>query len=298
MLAAPFSALADATAPYYERSFVLAADARCRLFDPASDHRPDRLDLAGARRRGPRGRHRRGPGPDRRARPHQRGRDACADPQLAMVRTRVSAAFNGWSRIAPHDLPRRPRRLDRQPQRLLQPDLAADADDPRRRLAGHLRLCRGRRRTPDPQGRGLLRRPVASLCGAGDDARHRARAPSVYDLGRRGLNAAGSCAPGLLRRRQPGRRHGAAAARERRKGRPGSSRPTPPTPWRNWIRASPSRWSSCSATAAWRARPSRRETSPPAAPSSPWVRSRASARVVGRVEVGVQRNDLRSAFGR
>jgi hypothetical protein len=100
MLAAPFTALADATAPYYERSFVLAADAKCRLFAPAvttaltastwqargAAARAGASDVALAETAG-------------RARASA-AQTACADPELATVRTRVSTAFNGWSRMA------------------------------------------------------------------------------------------------------------------------------------------------------------------------------------------------------
>jgi hypothetical protein len=98
MLAAPFSALADATAPYYERSFVLAADARCRLFAPAvtSALTASTWQARGAAARA-------GASDVALAQTAERARasaagTACADPQLATVRTRVSAAFDGWSR--------------------------------------------------------------------------------------------------------------------------------------------------------------------------------------------------------
>ena len=105
MLAAPFTALADATVPYFERSFVLAADARCRLFDPALT---TALTASAWQARGAAARA--GATDVALAETAERARTSaartpCADPQLAMVKTRVSDAFNGWSRIAKMSFP-------------------------------------------------------------------------------------------------------------------------------------------------------------------------------------------------
>jgi hypothetical protein len=100
MLAAPFTALADATAPYYERSFVLAADARCRLFAPAvtSALAASTWQARGAAARA-------GASDVALAQTAERARTSaartrCGDPELATVRNRVGAAFSGWSRVA------------------------------------------------------------------------------------------------------------------------------------------------------------------------------------------------------
>ena len=105
MLAAPFTALADATAPYYERSFVLAADAKCRLFAPAVT---TALTASAWQARGAAARA--GATDVALAETAERARTSaartpCADRELATVRTRVSDAFDGWSRIAKMTFP-------------------------------------------------------------------------------------------------------------------------------------------------------------------------------------------------
>jgi len=105
MLAAPFTALADATVPYFERSFVLAADAKCRLFDPALT---TALTASAWQARGAAARA--GATDVALAETAERARTSaartpCADPQLAMVKGRVSDAFDGWSRIAKMSFP-------------------------------------------------------------------------------------------------------------------------------------------------------------------------------------------------
>lgn len=95
-MAAP--ARADPARTYYERSFVLAADARCDLFQPnvnaaltaaayqargaalRSGTAQSDLSAAGARARS------------------RAASVACSDPDLKTVRTRVDNAFAGWSR--------------------------------------------------------------------------------------------------------------------------------------------------------------------------------------------------------
>ena len=99
-LAVPFAALADATAPYYERSFVLAADAKCRLFTPALTNA---LSASTWQARGAAARA--GVSDVSLAQTSERAKAGaastqCADPQLAVVQTRVATAFSGWSRIA------------------------------------------------------------------------------------------------------------------------------------------------------------------------------------------------------
>ena len=99
-LAVPFAALADATAPYYERSFVLAADAKCRLFTPALTNA---LSASTWQARGAAARA--GVSDVSLAQTVERAKanaagTQCADPQLAVVQTRVATAFSGWSRVA------------------------------------------------------------------------------------------------------------------------------------------------------------------------------------------------------
>ena len=98
LLALPAAAVADAAGPYYERSFVLAANDKCRLFAPAlaSALTASALQARGAAVRA---------GTSEadlaataaRARARAAG-TLCDDPQLALVRSRVSDAFAGWSR--------------------------------------------------------------------------------------------------------------------------------------------------------------------------------------------------------
>jgi len=100
MLAQPVAALADATGPFYDRSFVLAANAKCRLFVPAvaSALTASTLQARGAAARA-------GVSDIDLAATAARARGrasqtACNDPQLAMVRTRVATAFAGWAGTA------------------------------------------------------------------------------------------------------------------------------------------------------------------------------------------------------
>lgn len=101
----PLAALADATAvarpaptgPWYDRSFVLAANQKCRLFTPVVTAA---LTTATLQARG--AAVRQGATPDDLA--ASAGRAAskaaqtpCDDPQLTMVRTRVAQAFAGWA---------------------------------------------------------------------------------------------------------------------------------------------------------------------------------------------------------
>lgn len=98
LLALPAAAVADVAGPYYERSFVLAANDKCRLFAPAvtSALTTSALQARGAAVRA---------GTSEadlaataaRARARAAG-TLCGDPQLALVRTRVGDAFAGWSR--------------------------------------------------------------------------------------------------------------------------------------------------------------------------------------------------------
>lgn len=102
LLGAVFMAGAVQAAPsagaYYDRSFVLAAHDKCGLFAPTltSALTASALQARGAAVRG-------GLSADEimataeRAR-SRAARTACDDPQLATVRTRVSTAFEGWSR--------------------------------------------------------------------------------------------------------------------------------------------------------------------------------------------------------
>jgi len=99
VLAAPAQAWAGPADTYYERAFVVAADARCGLFDDRVDAA---LTAATAQARG--AALRSGvPEADLKAvaaRARSRA-DAvsCADPQLTVVRDRVDGAFSVWTRL-------------------------------------------------------------------------------------------------------------------------------------------------------------------------------------------------------
>lgn len=89
---------ADASGAYYDRSFVLAANDKCRLFAPtvASALTTSALQARGAAiRAGVDETTLRATATRAKARASQ---TLCGDPQLAVVRTRVSDAFAGWSR--------------------------------------------------------------------------------------------------------------------------------------------------------------------------------------------------------
>jgi hypothetical protein len=98
LLALPNSARAEAADTYYERAFVVAADARCNLFAP---HINAALTAATAQARG--AALRSGTVETDLAAVAARARSrastvSCADPDLATVRTRVDDAFSGWLR--------------------------------------------------------------------------------------------------------------------------------------------------------------------------------------------------------
>lgn len=99
-LIAPMTAFADPAQTYYERAFVVAAHARCDLFQPHIDRA---LTAATAQARG--AALRSGAAATdlgavaARARARA-GAVACNDPELATVRDRVDNAFAGWSRTA------------------------------------------------------------------------------------------------------------------------------------------------------------------------------------------------------
>lgn len=99
-LAAPTLARADPAATYYERAFVLAADARCNLFSRpvAAALEAAAWQARGAALRG-------GAGEVDLAARATRARAraqavSCADADLATVKRRVDQAFTGWSRLA------------------------------------------------------------------------------------------------------------------------------------------------------------------------------------------------------
>ena len=97
-LLAPGAAAAGPADAFYERTFVIAADARCDLF-PA----PTAAALAAAAAQARGAALRAGSSPAEvaavAARARSRARNvACADPQLTTVRRRVDDAFAGWSR--------------------------------------------------------------------------------------------------------------------------------------------------------------------------------------------------------
>ncbi|MFN3930206.1 MAG: hypothetical protein ACK4JY_00530 [Brevundimonas sp.] len=110
MLAGPAPAWAGADNTYYERAFVLAADARCGLFDEAVDAA---LTAATAQARGAALRSGAAEAELNAIALRARARAAavsCRDPQLAVVRDRVDGAFSGWVRT-----PRMTFAGDRQP---------------------------------------------------------------------------------------------------------------------------------------------------------------------------------------
>lgn len=98
LVATPANAWADAADTFYERSFVLAADRKCRLFTP-----PVRTALAAAERQS-RGAALRAGTSERElaavaARANGRASAvACGDRELLLVRDRVDHAFSGWAR--------------------------------------------------------------------------------------------------------------------------------------------------------------------------------------------------------
>lgn len=98
VLGLPGMASAGAADTYYERAFVVAADARCNLFAPQIDAA---LNAATAQARGAALRSGAGEADlsavAARAR-SRAGTVSCTDPQLATVRARVDGAFAGWLR--------------------------------------------------------------------------------------------------------------------------------------------------------------------------------------------------------
>ena len=95
---APAAAWAGVADTYYERAFVVAADARCGLFQSRIDHA---LAAATAQARGAALRSGAAPADLAAvaARARARAREvSCQDPQLTLVRDRVDGAFSGWLR--------------------------------------------------------------------------------------------------------------------------------------------------------------------------------------------------------
>lgn len=94
----PLQAFADASAAFYDRSFMLAANEKCRLFEPdvASALTASTLQARGAaiRAGAPEGDLAQTAG---RARVRAAGTD-CSNPELEVVRDRVATAFAGWSK--------------------------------------------------------------------------------------------------------------------------------------------------------------------------------------------------------
>ena len=98
VLAAPASAWAGPADTYYERAFVVAADARCGLFDDRVDAA---LTAATAQARGAALRSGAAENDLNAVAARARSRAesvSCRDPQLALVRDRVDGAFSGWTR--------------------------------------------------------------------------------------------------------------------------------------------------------------------------------------------------------
>lgn len=98
LLGLPAVAWAGPADTYYERAFVVAADARCNLFAPQIDAA---LNAATAQARGAALRSGAAESDLVAAAGRARvraGTVSCADPQLATVRARVDGAFAGWLR--------------------------------------------------------------------------------------------------------------------------------------------------------------------------------------------------------
>jgi len=101
----PVVAWANVIDTFYERSFVLAANDRCRLFAPGvtSALTSAALQARGAAARGGANDVVLG---ETVARARARAaRTACNDPDLVMVRGRVNEAFSGWTRTARMSFP-------------------------------------------------------------------------------------------------------------------------------------------------------------------------------------------------
>ena len=98
VLATPAPAWAGPADTYYERAFVVAADARCSLFDARVDAA---LTAATAQARGAALRSGAAEADLKAVAARARARAetvSCRDPQLAIVRDRVDGAFSGWAR--------------------------------------------------------------------------------------------------------------------------------------------------------------------------------------------------------
>lgn len=98
MLALPNVVRAEPADTYYERAFVVAADARCNLFAPNIEAA---LTAATAQARGAALRSGAGEADLSAAAARARSRAgavSCDDPELATVRARVDGAFSGWLR--------------------------------------------------------------------------------------------------------------------------------------------------------------------------------------------------------
>ena len=98
VLATPAAARAGPADTYYERAFVVAADARCGLFGEPVEQA---LSVAAAQARGAALRSGAAEADLRAVAERARARAAavsCRDPELAVVRDRVEGAFAGWTR--------------------------------------------------------------------------------------------------------------------------------------------------------------------------------------------------------
>ena len=98
VLATPAAAWAGPADTYYERAFVVAADARCGLFEAPVEAA---LGVAAAQARGAALRSGTAEADLRSVAERARAQAAavsCRDPQLAVVRARVDSAFSGWAR--------------------------------------------------------------------------------------------------------------------------------------------------------------------------------------------------------
>lgn len=98
-------AIASVSRTYYERSFVVEADARCRLFSPDLGNA---LSASALQARGAAARA--GASEALLSETLQRARTgaastACQDPELAVVRDRVASAFSAWTAMRQMDFP-------------------------------------------------------------------------------------------------------------------------------------------------------------------------------------------------
>jgi hypothetical protein len=264
-LAAPAAAWAGASDAFYERAFVVAANARCQLF------RPELGAALGAATAQARGAALRSGVSETdlnatAARARARAQAvACNSPDLQVVRGRVDGAFSGWTRTTRMTFPGESKAWvadrvgrERQTWRLVQSTVIGASPV----AFGYAGQGGASDLTAVVSFAGRSRPYVRVWCCAIRPARHGPGWPETAWRPPRRAPASG----------RPDRsRHSQACCRRvSARERPGVSRRPPRRNWPVWTRAKPSRSSSISATAQWPRCPSRRAISPPAAPSWPW----------------------------